>query len=151
MTPEESEVTNTYIVMPPQTNAHGTAFGGQIMAWMDEVAAITALRFCKTPCVTVSVDQVEFTKPIKMGHILVMKARVNYTGTTSMEVGVEICSEDPMTGVKQHALTGYLTFVAVDKNGKPTKVPQLERVREIDVTRWLHAEERRKIRLANKQ
>lgn len=146
MTPEESEVVNTYIVQPPQTNVHGTAFGGQIMAWMDETAAIAALRFCKMPCVTVSVDRVQFTKPIKMGHILIMKARVNYTGKTSMEIGVRICSEDPMTGNKQHALTGYLTFVAVDKKGQPTKVPQLERVCEADVRRWLHAEERRESR-----
>jgi len=150
MTPDESEVTNTYIVMPPQTNAHGTAFGGQIMAWMDEVAAIAALRFCKNPCVTVSVDRVQFTKPIKMGHILIMKARVNYTGSTSMEIGVRVCSEDPMTGDKQHALTGYLTFVAVNKKGKPTKVPSLQRVNEVDVRRWLHAEERREVRLAKK-
>ena len=148
MTPEETEVVNTYIVMPPQTNIHGTVFGGQVMSWMDEVAAIAALRFCKQPCVTVSVDRVQFTKPIKMGHILIMKARINYTGKTSMEVGVRVCSEDPMTGVREHALTGYLTFVAVDKKGKPTKVPKLQRVTETDVRRWLHAEERREARLA---
>lgn len=151
MTPQESEVVNTYIIQPPQTNAHGTAFGGQIMAWMDETAAIAALRFCKKPCVTVSVDRVQFTKPIKVGHILIMKARVNYTGKTSMEVGIRICSEDPMTGLRQHTLTGYLTFVAVDKKGKPTKIPKLETPSEKDVTRWLHAEERREIRLADRK
>lgn len=151
MRPEETEVINTYIIQPPQTNVHGTVFGGQVMAWMDEVAAISALRFCQKPCVTVSVDRVQFTKPIKMGHILIMKARVNYTGKTSMEVGVRICSENPITGDKQHCLTGYLTFVAVDKKGRPTRVPKLETPSEIDVTRWLHAEKRREDRLADKE
>lgn len=151
MRSEETEVVNTFIVQPPQTNMYGTAFGGQIMAWMDEAAAIAALRFCKMPCVTVSVDRVQFTKPIKMGHILIMKARVNYTGRTSMEVGVRVCSEDPMTGVRQHALTGYLTFVAIDKKGKPTKIPKLETPSEKDVTQWLHAEKRREDRLAERE
>ena len=74
MTPGESEVTSTYIISPPNTNMHGTAFGGQIMSWMDEVAAIVALRYCKMPCVTVAVDNVQFTKPIAMGHIVIIKS-----------------------------------------------------------------------------
>ncbi|KKM65208.1 hypothetical protein LCGC14_1493570 [marine sediment metagenome] len=151
MKPQESEVVNTYIIQPPQTNAHGTAFGGQIMAWMDETAAIAALRFCKTLCVTVSVDRVQFTKPIKMGYILIMKARVNHTGKTSMEVGVRICSEDPITGFRQHSLTGYLTFVAVDANGKSTEVPAIEIDSADDKRRYDQAEKRRAVRLAERK
>ena len=78
--PKDSEVTSTYIIQPPQTNTHGTAFGGQILAWMDETAAIAAQRHCHMPCVTASVDKVQFTKAIPAGHILIMKARVNFTG-----------------------------------------------------------------------
>jgi len=151
MRPQDTEVINTYIVMPPQTNVHGTAFGGQIMAWMDEVAAIAALRFCQKPCVTVSLDSVQFTKPIKMGHILIMKARVNYTGTTSMEIGVKVHSENPMTGIREHALTGYITFVAVDENGKPTNIPQLEIDSASDAKAYAKAERRRAARLAERK
>lgn len=151
MKPEETEVINTYIIQPPQTNVHGTVFGGQVMAWMDETAAIAALRFCQMPCVTVSVDRVQFTKPIKMGHILIMKARVNHTGVTSMEVGVRICSENPITGDKQHTLTGYLTFVAVDKNGRPTGVPSIELESKDDIRRQAQAGRRKAARLADRK
>lgn len=148
--PQESEVTNTYIVQPPQTNAHGTAFGGQIMAWMDETAAITAFRHAGMPCVTVAVDQVHFNKPIAMGHIVIMKSRVNFTGRSSMEVGVRVCSEDPITGLKQHCLTGYLTFVSVDGTGKPVEVPAIQPDSAEDIRRYDEGKKRRKIRLANK-
>jgi len=151
MKPQESEVINTYLIQPPQTNAHGTAFGGQILAWMDETAAITALRFCNNPCVTVSIDKVSFNKPVKMGYILIMKARVNHTGRTSMEIGVRVCSEDPMTGDKQHCLTGYLTFVAIDENGKPTEVPAIEIDTAEDSRRYDQAELRRAGRLADRK
>lgn len=151
MRPEETEVVNTYIIQPPQTNVYGNAFGGQIMAWMDETAAIAALRFCKSLCVTVSVDRVQFNKPIKMGHILIMKARVNHTGKTSMEIGVRVCSEDPITGTKEHALTGYLTFVAVDCNGKPTEVPEIEINSSSDRKRYNQAEVRRAVRLKERK
>ena len=145
--PKDSEVQNTYIIMPPQTNVHGTAFGGQIMAWMDETAAIAATRHCHQPSVTVSVDEVQFTKPIKMGHIVIMKAKVNYTGRSSMEVGVRVCSEDPVTGERQHCLSGYLTFVAVNEDGKPTPVMQVKPVTEEDKRRFEEGKERKKLRL----
>jgi acyl-CoA hydrolase len=148
--PKESEVQNTYIIMPPQTNVHGTAFGGQIMAWMDETAAIAATRHCHQPSVTVSVDEVQFTKPIRMGYIVILKAKVNYTGRSSMEVGVRVCSEDPITGKRQHCLSGYLTFVAVNKDGKPTPVIQLKPVTTEDKRRFEEGKNRRNLRLERK-
>lgn len=149
-TPADSEVINTYIVQPPQTNVHGTAFGGQIMAWMDETAAIVSLRHANKPCVTASVDQVQFTKSIAMGHVVIMKSRVNYTGRSSMEIGVRVCSEDPMTGVRQHCLSGYLTFVAVDEEGRPTEVPAIKPNSADDLRRYEEGKNRRQIRIANR-
>ena len=148
--PKESEVQNTYIIQPPDTNVHGTAFGGKIMAWMDETAAISATRHCHQPSVTASVDEVQFTKPIPMGHIVIMKAKVNYTGRTSMEIGVRICSENPTTGKRQHCLSGYLTFVTVDENGKPTPVIQLKPITAEDKRRFEEGKNRRELRLQRK-
>lgn len=146
-TPQDSEVINTYIVQPPQTNMHGTAFGGQIMAWMDETAAIVALRHANKPCVTASVDQVQFTKPIAMGHVVIMKSRVNYAGSSSMEIGVRVCSENPLTGERQHCLSGYLTFVAVNEEGRPVEVPDIKPMSKDDLRRYREGRERRQVRL----
>ena len=117
------QVETTHVVLPPHTNAHGSAFGGQIMAWMDIIAGICSARHCKGPAVTVSVDELVFNKPIRLGDIVVMKANLNYVGHTSMEVGVRVESENARTGQVEHCLSGYFTFVAIDAEGKPKEVP----------------------------
>ena len=119
------QVETTHVVLPPDTNAYGSAFGGQIMAWMDIIAGICAARHCKGPAVTVSVDELVFAKPIRLGDIVVLKANLNLTGRTSMEVGVRVESENAHTGQIEHCLSGYFTFVAVDAEGKPVEVPGL--------------------------
>jgi len=145
--PSESDVEATYRVQPPQTNMYGTAFGGKIMEWMDVTAGIAASRHCRKTCVTASVDSIQFAHPIKMGDIVVLKTRVNYVGKTSMEVGAKIYSENPLSGVRKHCLSGYLTFVAIDENGKPVEVPKIIPQSEEDKRRFKDAERRRKIRL----
>lgn len=121
--PGKSRVEMTQLVLPEHTNALSTIFGGQIMAWIDTAASICAFRHCRKYCVTASMDALDFISPVKLGHIVILQANVNFTGRTSIEVGVKVTSEDPLTGKKNHTASAYLTFVALDEKGKPTPVP----------------------------
>ena len=146
-TPEQSAVETTHVVLPPDTNSHGTAFGGKIMQWMDIAAGIAAGRHAQGPVVTVSVDDLHFARPIKMGNVVSVRAQVNYTGRTSMEIGVRVESEEASTGAREHCLSGYFTFVAVDDAGAPKAVAKLVPQGDEDQRRFDNAEERRKGRL----
>jgi acyl-CoA hydrolase len=145
--PSESCVETTHMVLPQDTNVHGTAFGGIIMQWMDIAASIAAGRHCQSPVVTVSVDDLVFAKPIRMGDVVIIKACVNHTGHTSMEVGVKVESEQPQTRQLSLCLTGYFTFVAVDNHGKPVPVPRILPTTPLEQARFQRAEERREQRL----
>ena len=124
-TPRESSVIMTEIVLPSDTNALGTIFGGKIMAWIDIAGAIAAGRHARRVVVTASVDALHFIAPVKLGHVVHIKAAVNYAGRTSMEVGVRVDSENPVTGETYHTSTAYATFVALDDHGKPAPVPKI--------------------------
>ena len=102
----------TQLVLPNDTNQLGNLLGGQLMHWMDLVAAIAASRHSRRVCVTASVDELNFLHPIKLGEVVTLFASVNRVFKTSMEVGVKVLSENMMTGVIRHANTAYLTFVA---------------------------------------
>ena len=145
--PSDSAVETTHLVLPPDTNAHGTAFGGRIMEWMDIAAGICAGRHCQGPVVTVALDDLHFAQPIRMGDVVVVRASVNHAGRTSVEVGVRVESENTRTQELRHCLTGYLTFVAVDEEGKPMAVPPIEPVTEEERRRYGEALERRNHRL----
>ena len=145
--PADSHVESTHMVLPFDTNVHGTAFGGRIMQWMDIAAAIAAARHCGNTAVTASVDDLHFTRPIRMGDVLVMYACVNYTGRTSMEVGVRVEREDPKNQTREHCLSGYFTFVAVDPNGTPIEVPGIEPKTPLEIKRYNAAKDRRAKRL----
>lgn len=146
----ESKVEMTELVLPEHTNAMGTIFGGTIMAWIDTAAAICAFRHCRCLCVTASMDALSFVAPVKLGHIVILKASVNYTGKTSMEIGVKVISEDPLTGKTSHTSSAYLTFVAVD--GKGGTVPVMPVVPEApeEKRRFAAAQKRRDQRLQNR-
>jgi acyl-CoA hydrolase len=146
-TPEQSAVETTHVVLPPDTNSHGTAFGGKIMQWMDIAAGIAAGRHAQGPVVTVSVDDLHFARPIKMGNVVSVRAQVNYTGRTSMEIGVRVESEEASTGAREHCLSGYFTFVAVDDQGAPKEVAKLVPQGDEDQRRFDNAAERRTDRL----
>ena len=118
-----STVQMTELVLPQHTNAIGSIFGGQIMAWVDIASAIAAQRHSGQQVVTASIDALNFVAPVYKGWVVNLRASVNYAGRTSMEVGVRIDAENTMTLQKFHTASAYLTFVAVDKNGKPTLVP----------------------------
>jgi len=123
--PSQSAIETTYVLMPNQTNHYGTAFGGVIMSWIDMVAGMCAQRHCGRQVVTAAIDSLAFREPIRIGEHVILRAQVNYAGTTSMEVGVQVMYEHPVTGRKGLATTAYLTFVAVDENQQPTPVPPL--------------------------
>jgi acyl-CoA hydrolase len=116
----------TELVLPTHTNALGSVFGGVIMSWIDIAAAIAAQRHSRKNVVTASIDALHFHAPVFKGWVVNLRASVNFTGSTSMEVGVRVDAENPVSGEKFHTASAYLTFVALDSHGKPTKIPQLK-------------------------
>ncbi|MFQ5510735.1 MAG: acyl-CoA thioesterase [Candidatus Krumholzibacteriia bacterium] len=124
--PGASAIETRYILAPHQVNSFGTAFGGVIMSWIDMVAAMAAQRHCQGVVVTASIDKISFKAPIHVGDHVVLKASVNYVGKTSMEVGVRVHKEDPVSGEQVRTTTAYLTFVRLDRDGLPREVPPLE-------------------------
>ncbi len=106
------------LVLPNDTNLLGNVLGGRVMHLMDMCAAMSAYKHARTAVVTASVDQLDFLAPVKMGDIMILKSSVNYTGKSSMEVGVRIESENPKTGSIYHTSSAYLTFVSLNDNGK---------------------------------
>lgn len=147
-TPRESEVTMTEIVLPGHANALGTIFGGQVMSWIDIAAAIAAGRHARKIVVTASVDALHFEAPIKVGHVAYIRASVNFASRTSMEVGVRVDAEDPLTGERKRTVRAYTTFVALDSSGKPTPVPPLTPETPEEVRRHAEAQKRRDSRIA---
>jgi acyl-CoA hydrolase len=119
----ESRTVQASIVLPSDTNNHGTIFGGTLMAYIDEVAAIAAMRHSRKSVVTASIDSIDFLSPVKAGHSVCLDAVVTSTGTTSMEVFVKVISENLITGERTLTATSFLTFVALNEYGKPTPVP----------------------------
>ncbi len=137
-----SRVELTTLIIPQDTNIHGNVFGGRVMEIIDKAAAIAALRHCRTHIVTASVDSLDFIHPVQLGDILHVLAQVNNAWRSSMEVGVKVWSEDPLTGARQHTCTAYVTMVAIDGARRPaTGVPTVlaetadERRRQADSER----------------
>jgi acyl-CoA hydrolase len=145
--PNESSVETTHVVQPPDTNSHGTAFGGRIMQWMDIAAGIAAWRHCGGPVVTVAVDDLHFAEPVRLGDVVSIRAQVNHVGRSSMEVGVRVEREEAKSGRRHHCLTGFFIFVGVDERGRPIPVPPVEPVTEDEKRRFNNATRRRAHRL----
>ena len=120
-----SQHESSALMMPQDENTRGHVFGGAILAMLDKTAAVCAIRHARKPCVTASVDRVDFREPIMVGELVIMKASVNWVGRTSMEIGVRVEAENLLTGVRRHTNSCYTTFVALDPSGAPTAVPQL--------------------------
>jgi acyl-CoA hydrolase len=140
----------THLVLPPDTNALGTIFGGRIMEWVDIAASIVASRHCRQVVVTASMDALHFLAPVKVGDIVILKASVNYTHRTSMEIGVRVESENPLTGERRHTSSAYLTFVALDANGRPTAAPEVLPRTEDEKRRFEAAKKRYEYRVKNR-
>ncbi|MEE2670247.1 MAG: acyl-CoA thioesterase [Bdellovibrionota bacterium] len=145
-TPKESEVIMREMVMPGDTNAHGTIFGGKVLSWIDIAGAMCASLHSNTQVVTVHMDDIEFKSPINIGCHVVIKSSINYVGKSSMVVGVKVMSENPLTGITRTTTKAYLTFVALDEFGKPTEVPRLNPETDNEKRRYKNAQERLKSR-----
>ena len=138
----------TQIVLPNDTNMFGHLLGGRLMHWIDLVGAVVANRHCRKPIVTASMEGLDFLAPIRLGHLVILKGKIHHAGRTSMEVGVEVFSEDGLTGLRRHTSSAILTYVAVNKEGRPVPVPALTVTTAEEKQRFEGAVKRRARRLA---
>lgn len=131
-TEHEKSLYMTVLMTPEMANFSGNVHGGSILKLLDQVAYACAARYCKHYVVTLSLDQVTFKEPIKVGELVSFRANVNYVGTSSMEVGVKVIAEDLHTKKKRHTNSCYFTMVAIDDDGNPTSVPPLDITTEFE-------------------
>ncbi len=134
-------------MLPVDANVMGNVHGGTILKLVDTAAAVAALRHSRTNVVSASIDRMDFYHPVYVGNLLILKASVNYTGRTSMEVGVRIEAEDLTTGKVTHTGSSYVTYVALDEEGKPTTVPEVVPENREEKRRWREGKARREQRL----
>ena len=142
-----SRVRMNELVMPNDTNPLGNLMGGRLLQWMDVCSAISAQRHCNRNVVTISVDNVEFKKAIKLGEVVVIEAEVTRAFTSSMEVAMRVWAENLRTGERRLCTTSFYTFVSVDADGRPVPVPQIIPESDFEKERYELAENRRELRL----
>jgi len=148
--PRDSEVVTTQMILPPDANPLNAAFGGKVMEWIDVCGGIAAQRHCRQVVVTASMDSLHFHAPIRVGWIVTLRARVLAAFHTSMEVGVTVTAENPLSGTKQLTTSALLTFVALESDGTRAPVPPLLLETEAEKVAFAHAHQRRADRLARK-
>jgi acyl-CoA hydrolase len=148
---QDSAITTSIIMMPEDANPAGNVHGGIIMKHVDESAGIVAFRHSRNNSVTASIDSLVFHYPVFVGDLLTLKASINLAAKSSMEIGVRIESENLLTGEVRHNASAYLTFVALDKAGRPTQVPSLIFETEDEKQRNSQAQTRRSNRLAARE
>jgi acyl-CoA hydrolase len=146
-TVKASQVEMIEIVFPNDANPLGNIFGGRVMQLIDIVGSVCAMRHARSAVVTASMDRLDFLSPAYVGEILVLHASVNYVAHTSMEVGVKVMAENPLTGERRHTGSAYLTYVSIDSKGKPLAIPPLIVETAEERRRFNEAEGRRKQRL----
>jgi len=142
----------TQLVLPQHANVHGSVLGGTVMHWIDLAAAVVANRHSRRPVVTAAIDEMSFHAPIQIGQLALVHACITLVDRSSMEIRVEVESEDLLSGERRHTSTAYVTFVALDPaSGRPTPAPPL--ILESDEDRAEHARamERRRLRLERRQ
>ena len=147
--PRLSHTTVAEVMMPHMANVLGNVHGGVLLGMMDRVGAVAAIRHAQQVCVTVSVDRVDFREPVRVGELVTMQASVNYAHRTSIEVGVRVEAENLLTGVKRHTNSCYLTFVAIDEQGRPVPVAPVIPESDEEQARYRKAEQRRARRIAD--
>lgn len=144
--PDATTAVVSELMMPHQVNNHGHVFGGELLSMVDRAAAVAAMRHSGQPVVTVSIDRVDFVEPIYTGELVTCRARVNFVGRTSIEVGVQVEAEDLLSGVRRQTNTCLLTFVAIDRAGRPSAVPRLDLSDPEDERRFREGRRRREVR-----
>ena len=148
---EESSVVMSQLMTHQDTNLAGNVHGGVIMKLIDTAAGVAAVRHARSNVVTASIDRLDFHHPVFVGDLLTLRANLNFIGRTSMEVGVRVETENPMTGVRRHTASAYLTYVALDRDGRPMPLPPLILETEEQMRRNREAKARRETRLAEKK
>ncbi|SFS06489.1 Acyl-CoA hydrolase [Halomicrobium zhouii] len=121
----DTYIENRWLVQPNHANNLQTTHGGNVLKWMDELGALSAMRFSGENCVTARMDQVNFKRPIPVGDVALIRAYVFEAGRTSVQVRLEAFREDPRTGDRVPTTESYSVYVAVDDDGEPTSVPEL--------------------------
>ena len=142
-----TRVETAQAVLPGHTNAWGTLFGGLLMQWIDVAAAIAAARHAGGPVATASMDRLHFLRPVHVGEFVIVRAEVSFAARTSMEVEVEVLSEEPWTGNRASTTHALLTFVSIDEEGRPRPVPALVTETASERRRFREAAKRRDERL----
>ena len=144
--PSSSCVTVTRMMMPMDANPSGNVFGGKILGLIEETAWLAAIKHARCNLVTASIDRMDFLAPVRIGEMLRLEATVNYVSRMSMEVGVRVESEEPLSGVVKHTGTCFLTYVGLGSDHKPIMLPELVPRTDEEKRRWVEAEERHKER-----
>lgn len=147
----ESAVATSQVMMPQDANPSGNVHGGVIMKLIDTAAGVVATRHTRCNAVTASIDRLDFHHPVYVGNLLTLRASINLVGRTSIEIGVRAETEDVLTGQIHHTASGYLTFVALGFDGRPSEVPGLILETEEEIRRNQEACDRRDLRLAEKR
>lgn len=145
----ESRVTLSAVMGPQHTNRLGNVHGGVIMKMVDEAAGFAAMRHARRPSVTVAIDSMTFMEPIRVGMLVTCNAELTYAGKTSMEIRVEVFTENPLEGVRKLTNIAYLVFVALDEEGNSTTVPPLLLETDEQKLRAARAKERQAYRKQN--
>lgn len=145
--PQDTYNIMSELILPNDTNTLGNLMGGRLMHWMDIAAAISAMKHCNCPVVTASVDNVSFNNPIKLGNLLTIEAKLTRSFNTSMEVYLKVWGEDLSAQYKYMSNEAYLTFVALDPNGRPRKVPEILPETDLEKKMFDGALRRRQVRL----
>ena len=143
----DSEVTLHQFMMPEHANPLGNVHGGIIMKLVDEAGGLCAMRHAQRPAVTIAIDSMTFHSPVHVGNLLTLKASIHYVGNTSMEVGVRVVAENPLSGQEMHTNSALLVYVALDDDGRPVKVPGIVLENDKQRRRWEAAKERQAERL----
>ncbi|PZD77887.1 acyl-CoA thioesterase [Mesonia sp. K7] len=141
-----SQVVISELMLPSHSNFNGKIHGGYILSLLDQIAFACASKHSRQYCVTASVDTVDFLAPIEIGELVTMKASVNYTGNSSMVIGIRVEAENIQTGKKKHCNSSYITMVAVDNSGKPIKIPGLILKTDDDLRRFLKSLTRKEMK-----
>ncbi len=141
----------TQLVLPNDTNQLGNLLGGRLMEWMDIAAAVSAQRHSHRVCVTAGVDDLVFHQPIRLGEVVTLRATVNRVFGTSMEVGINVISENQLTGNRKTSNTAYMTFVAVDDHNMPTRIFPICPQSPEEKRRYKEALTRRNLRLKKRK
>ncbi len=146
----ETRITMAQVMNPEDANPFGNVHGGVIMKLIDTAGGVVAGRHCRGNVVTASIERLDFHQPVSIGDLVILKASLNFVGSTSMEVGVRVEAENPRTGEVRWTASAHLTFVSLGANGRPAPVPPLILETEEDIRRNCEAKLRRQARIQAK-